>query len=103
MQAWQGTRCVTVISAVMNSQGYGDFAITQVEVTHEQVENGIHLYLAEADLLEAGYEEPFVHFPEGEAPAFLLPAVRRYLRRKPGSANPAPLTVANPQEDRCPE
>ena len=36
-----------------------------------------HYYLAESELLELGYEEPFVHFTEDEAPAFLFPAVEK--------------------------
>ena len=75
----EGKRPVTIVSAVMRPDGFADFALTEVEVTREEYENAIHLYLAEADLLEAGFEEPFVHFPEGEAPPFLLPAVRQYL------------------------
>jgi len=75
----EGRRPVTIVSAVMRSDGLPDFAVTQVEVTQDEYENGIHLYLAEAELLEAGYEEPFVHFPQDEAPPFLLPAVKDYL------------------------
>ena len=71
----EGKRPVTIVSAVMRPDGFADFAVTQVEVTQVEYENAIHLYLAEADLLEAGFEEPFVHFPEDEAPPFLLPAV----------------------------
>jgi hypothetical protein len=63
----------------MRADGCPDFAVTQVAVTHEEAENGIHYYLVDAELLEAGYEEPFVHFAEDEAPAFLLPAVQRHL------------------------
>jgi hypothetical protein len=63
----------------MRPNGFADFALTQVEVTPDEYANGIHLYLAEADLLEAGFEEPFVHFPAEEAPPFLLPAVQQYL------------------------
>jgi hypothetical protein len=70
---------VTVVTACMRADGCPDFAVTHVAVTQEEAENGIHYYLAEAELLEAGYEEPFVHFDEDEAPAFLLPAVRQYL------------------------
>lgn len=75
----EGRRPVTVVSAVMRSDGLPDFAVTQVEVSQDEYANGIHLYLAEAQLLEAGYEEPFVHFPQDEAPPFLLPAVKDYL------------------------
>jgi len=74
-----GKHPVVVVSACMRSDGTPDFAPTQVEVTQEQIENGIHYYLVEAELLEAGYEEPFVHFAESEAPAFLFPAVKQYL------------------------
>lgn len=72
-------RSVTIVSAVMRRDGFPDFTVTQVEVTDDDFENGVHFYLAEADLLEAGYEEPFVHFADCEAPPFLLPAVREYL------------------------
>ena len=51
-----------------------------VDWLDDQAENGIHYYLAEADLLEGGYEPPFLHFDEDEAPAFLLPAVQEYLK-----------------------
>jgi hypothetical protein len=67
----------------MRSDGLPDFALTQVEATQEQIENGLHYYLVEADLLEAGFEEPFVHYPEDEAPAFLFPAVKHYLSSRP--------------------
>jgi len=79
MSESDGKRPVTVVSAVMRRDGLPDFAVTHVEVTPEEYDNGIHFYLAEADLLEAGFEEPFVHFPQGEAPPFLLPAVKEYL------------------------
>jgi hypothetical protein len=69
-------RPVTVVSACRRADGCPDFAVTHVAVTQEEAENGIHYYLAEAELREAGYEEPFVHFDEDEAPAFLLPAVQ---------------------------
>ena len=72
-------RPITVVSAVMRPDGFPDFAITRVEVTQQEYDNAVHLYLAEADLLEAGFEEPFVHFSETEAPPFLLPAVQEYL------------------------
>src|SRR5437868_6660993 len=70
----EGKRPVTVVSAVMRPDGVADFAITRAEVTDDEIADGIHLYRVEADLPEAGYEEPFVHFPQGEAPPFLLPA-----------------------------
>lgn len=79
MPPWEGKRPITIVSACMNANGCPDFALNQVEVTHDEAENGIHFYLVEADLLEAGFEEPFVHFDEFDGPAFLHPAVRQYL------------------------
>ena len=35
--------------------------------------------LAEAQLLEAGFEETMVHFAEAEAPLLLFPAVQQHL------------------------
>jgi hypothetical protein len=70
---------VTVVSAVMRADGFADFAITQVEVTPEEYDNGVHYLLVEESLAERGYEEPWVHFDELEAPAFLHPAVKDYL------------------------
>jgi hypothetical protein len=63
----------------MTHDGLPCFALNEVEVTQEQIDNGIHYYLVEAELLQNGYEEPFVHFDENESPPFLHPAVRRYL------------------------
>jgi hypothetical protein len=81
----------TVVTACMRSDGCPDFAVTRVEVTPGEAANGIHYYLVEAELLEAGYEEPFVHFGEEESPAFLLPAVQQYLAA--GSRVPAPQST----------
>ena len=68
-------RNIAVVTACMRSDGTPAFVKTEVGVTDEQAANGEQFYLVEAELLEAGYEEPFVHFPEDEAPAFLFPAV----------------------------
>ncbi len=98
MTQWNGTRPLTIVSACMTRTGVPTFRLNQVEVTQEQEENGIQYYLAEAQLLEEGYEEPFVHFPEEEAPSFLIPAVRKYLGLSPtGIQQPIALTVS---EDR---
>jgi hypothetical protein len=75
----EDTRLITVVSACMTASGTPTFVLNQVEVTAEQVENGIHYYLVEAQLLQDGYEEPFVHFDENEAPAFLIPALQGQL------------------------
>jgi len=74
---------VDVVTACMNRDGTPTFALNTVEVTPEEMANGIHYYFAEANLLEAGYEEPFVHFDEGESPAFLHAAVRQFLGLSP--------------------
>jgi hypothetical protein len=58
-------------------------------VTGEEYANGRHYVLAEGRLAAAGYEEPFVHFAEGEGPAFLLPAVQKDLGTRP-DPNPNP-------------
>ena len=81
-----GKRPITVVTACMRADGTPDFALTEVEVTTEEAENGIHYYLVEADLLEAGYEEPFVHYDEDESPAFLFPAVKQYLASRTRAA-----------------
>jgi hypothetical protein len=79
MPHWEGKRPVQIVTACMCADGTPDFVLNRVEVTFEEYENGIHYYLAEAELLENKYEEPFTHFDEFEAPAFLHPAVERYL------------------------
>lgn len=100
MQCPQEKQPVVVVSAVMRADGLPAFALNQAEVTAEERDNGIHYYLVEADLLQAGYEEPFVHFDEGEAPSFLHPAVRQHLSRSP--AEPQPCLVAPTEECSCP-
>jgi len=79
MTAWQGKRTIAVVAACMTAHGTPDFALSNVEITHEEYQNGFHYTLVEDRLVEAGYEEPFVHFDEMEAPAFLHAAVRQYL------------------------
>jgi hypothetical protein len=76
MAPWEGRRTVSIVTACMTAAGTPTFVRNEVRVTHEEAENGIHYYLAESELLLAGYEEPFVHFDEFESPAFLHPAVR---------------------------
>jgi hypothetical protein len=79
MSAETDTRVIRIITACMRSDGTSAFARSEVEVTEDQAENGIQYYLAEAELLQQGFEEPMVHFPEGDAPAFLFPAAEEYL------------------------
>jgi hypothetical protein len=93
MAPWIGKRTIAVVTACMAADGTPDFALNEVEVTHDEYENGIHYYLAEAELIEAGYEEPYTHFDEFEAPAFLHLAVRQYL-----DVPPALVAHRNPEE-----
>ena len=89
-------RKIAVVSACMRRDGTPAFALNEVAVTQEEAENGIHYYLTEAQLLEDGFEEPFVHFDESEAPAFLHPAVRQHLSVSPD------LTTTALLEEPCP-
>jgi hypothetical protein len=83
----------------MNANGLPDFTMTEVQVTHDEYENGVHYDMADARLAEAGFEEPTVHFDDFDAPDFLLPAVRRYLNI---GANAAPLEDPSRKErTRC--
>ena len=85
MSLLQEKQRLMIVTACMRADGTPTFVVTDVEATPEECANGVHYYLAEADLLEAGYEEPFVHFDPAEAPPFLLPTVRDHL----GLAAPA--------------
>jgi hypothetical protein len=76
-------RTIAVVTACMTRAGFPEFVLNEVAVTEDEIENGIHFYLAEANALEAGYEEPFVNFDEEEAPDFLLAGVRQYLGLPP--------------------
>jgi hypothetical protein len=80
-------RSIAIVSACMTSHGVPTFALNEVQVTQEELAEGVHYYLAEANLLEAGYEEPWVHFDAAEAPAFLHPAVRQFLGIAPSGTN----------------
>lgn len=75
----ENVRTITIVTACMKRDGNPTFALTTVEATAEQIEEGIHYYFAEAELLDEGYEEPFVHFDDSESPAFLHPAVQKFL------------------------
>jgi hypothetical protein len=69
----------TMITACMRCDGSPAFAITNFCVTPEEMAEGVHYTLADAQLLQNGYEEPFVHFDQDEMTAFLHPALRQYL------------------------
>jgi len=46
----------------MRVDGTPTFALTDVAVTPEEAENGVHYYLADLRLQALGFEEPYVHF-----------------------------------------
>lgn len=79
MSAAEDKGTVLLVSAVMRSDGFPDFVLTQVEVTPEEYDEGVHYLLADEALTQRGYEQPYVHFAESEMPPFLLPAVQQYL------------------------
>jgi hypothetical protein len=79
MLSWEGKRNIQVVTAYVRPDGCPDFTLTEVSVTQDEYENGIHYDLVEDLLGQAGYEEPFTHFDELDAPPFLLPAVKQYL------------------------
>jgi hypothetical protein len=95
MSPWQGTRTITVVSACMTVAGMPTFSLNQVEVSHEEYENGVHYGLAEVQLMDQGCEEPYVHFDEFEAPAFLLPAVTSQVGG-PAPVNPVVVSQEKP-------
>jgi hypothetical protein len=70
-------RTIGIVTACMRNDGKPTLVRTDHDVRPEEIENGAHYFLAEGDLLLAGYEEPFVHFAEDEAPDFLFPAVEK--------------------------
>ena len=79
MLKWEDKRSITVVTACMDAGGLPDFALNEVEVTHDEYENGVHFDLVEDRLADAGYEEPWVHYDQFDAPAFLIAAVKEYL------------------------
>lgn len=90
---WEGKQPIPIVSACMTREGLPAFALNTVEVTADEAADGMHFYLVEAELLTAGYEEPFVHFPLEEAPPFLHHAVRAHLGLAPTEeAEPIPVT-----------
>jgi hypothetical protein len=100
MSAVPEKRTIAIVTACMCADGSPDFALTEVAVTPEEAENGMHYFLAEEQLLKRDYEEPFVHFDQHEGPAFLHPAVHKYLELL---AQAEGLTIPIILEDiRCP-
>jgi hypothetical protein len=86
---------VAVVSACMTREGFPTFVWNEVAVTTEEQAEGVQYELVEKRLLADGLEEPFVHFPEEDSPAFLHPAVRALA----SASEPVPVIVFA-QEDR---
>jgi hypothetical protein len=76
MISQEALHTVAVVSACMTREGLPTFVLNEVVVTTEERDEGVHFDRVEKRLLAKGFEEPFVHFPDGEAPDFLHPAVR---------------------------
>ena len=72
---------ITVISACHNANGEPDFAMTEVECTREQYDEGEHYEMAEEQLADNDYEPPFVHFDDMDRKRipWLTNAVKKYL------------------------
>jgi len=84
---------IAVVSACMSADGTPTFTLYEVEVTADEYANGVHYSLVEAHLVEAGYDEPFVHFDEQEAAPFLFPSVREHLGLPAGN-HPQPNALS---------
>lgn len=76
-------RPIAIVTACMKPDGLPTFVRNEVVVSSAEIDNGIHYYLAEAQLMIDGYDEPYVHFDETEAPSFLHPAVQQHLASHP--------------------
>ena len=88
MTAQTEQRPIAIVSACMRADGLPTFALTEVVATPEEIENGAHYYIAEAELLQRGYDEPYVHFDSSESPPFLHDAVRQFLNLTPAADEP---------------
>ncbi len=96
MNRRQQRQRVAIVTACMRPDGFPTFALNQVEVTTEEYENGVHYALVERLLTQVGcFEEPFIHFADGEAPPFLLPAVQQYLGLTSHSQEDQPCLVSS--------
>lgn len=96
MIAWECKRKITVVSACLTSKGTPQLVLNEVDVTHEEFENGIHFVLVEDLLDDAGFEEPYFHFDEQEAPAFLVEGVKQQVAE--ALAVPDLITEVAPEE-----
>jgi hypothetical protein len=71
-----GKRSLAIVTACLNAAGAPDLTLTEVDVTYAEYADGVHCERVEEQLITAGYEEPFLHFDEGQPTRFLVPAVR---------------------------
>jgi len=74
----------------MNADGTPDFALNHVEVTQDEAENGVHYYLVEAELFEAGYEEPLSTSMPMKVRPFSTPPCGNTSACRPPTPNPSP-------------
>jgi hypothetical protein len=79
---------MAIVTACMRPDGLPTFVLNEVVVSQDEIDNGIHYYLAEAQLMIDGYDEPYVHFDPTEAPPFLHAAVRQHLASESVVINP---------------
>jgi hypothetical protein len=96
MTTWEGKRKISVVSACLTSKGTPQLVLNQVDVTHEEFENGIHFVLVEDLLNDSGFEEPYFHFDELEAPSFLIEGVKQQVAE--AMAVPDLMTEVVPEE-----
>ena len=97
MLPWPGKKKLRIVTACLNASGTPDLTLNEVEVRYDEYIEGVSCDLVEERLREQGFEEPFLHFDDHNAPPFLLPAVERYLS-KPlnGGQRKHPLSRRNP-------
>jgi hypothetical protein len=76
----------------MARDGTPDFALNEVEVTHDEYENGVHYDLVEDRLKDADFDEPYLHYDQFDMPDFLLPAIKQYLGMTADAAEPVALS-----------
>ncbi len=72
---------ILVISACSNASGEPDFALTEVECTKAEYDEGTHYEKAEDILLDEDYEGPFVHFDANDLKRMpkIREAIEQYL------------------------
>ena len=79
MLPWPGKKKLRVVTACLNASGMPDLTLHEVEVSYDEYTDGVSCDLVEERLREQGFDEPFLHFDEHDAPPFLVPAVQHYL------------------------